>query len=405
MRSPTKLIYVGITLACYLQLNTSCIAEEQKTFNTPSEQNFSASLGAYLQFDNVSHNDDRSDLRDDAKIRRARLSVSGAVHSEWDYKFEADFAASMQDGNRDSNHVTEAWISYRGFEPISVTIGYFKIPFSLESINSAKSLIFMERSLPYAFLLQKRLGGMITAHGTNWTTSLGLFTEDVTSQSDDNEANTISARATYAPIAQQQQLIHLGFSAARIDPRRTSASTNDRTVRFSARPESNSTERFVDTDDISGDIHHYYLFGGEFATVHGPFSLQGEYTHTSLEREIGAQLHFNGYYLYGSYFLTGEARNYKIKKGSFESIQPHKPFTLPGNGLGAWEVTLRFSNLDLNHQEVSGGEIDDVTFGVNWYPNSHLRFTANYVDVLRVSGGDHDKDTPSLLQLRMQLMY
>ncbi len=41
-----------------------------------------------------------------------------------------------------------------------------------------------------------------------------------------------------------------------------------------------------------------------------------------------------------------------------------------------------------------GGEIDDITFGLNWYPNAYVRLMANYVNVLQVDGGAHDGDNP-----------
>ena len=87
---------------------------------------------------------------------------------------------------------------------------------------------------------------------------------------------------------------------------------------------------------------------------------------------------FQGFYVYGSYFLTGENRVYKTSSGAFDRMSPKRNFDGNG-GLGAWEIALRYSNLDLNDADFSGGELDDFTVGVNWYLNPNTRFMWNYV--------------------------
>jgi len=89
----------------------------------------------------------------------------------------------------------------------------------------------------------------------------------------------------------------------------------------------------------------------------------------------------------------------------FDILTPLRSFSLKTGGWGAWEVALRYSNLDLNDEAVQGGEIDDLSFALNWYPNAYVRLMANYVNVLDVVGGAHDADNPDLFQLRAQVVY
>jgi len=124
-----------------------------------------------------------------------------------------------------------------------------------------------------------------------------------------------------------------------------------------------------------------------------------------VERETGDDPVFDGYYIYGSYFLTGDSRNYKADKGLFDIIQPAHPFRLQGDGWGAWELATRYSVLDLNDADVNGGEERNVTLGLNWYPNSFVRLMANYVHVLDIDGGVHDNEDLDLFQVRAQVAY
>ena len=109
--------------------------------------------------------------------------------------------------------------------------------------------------------------------------------------------------------------------------------------------------RFVDTGTLRMQSAH--LVGPEFAWVHGPASVQAEYIRAGLNPVTGnANANFHGYYLLGSYFLTGEQRNYRASAGQFRGIKPRRNFNLGQKGTGAWEVAVRYSSLDLNHRTV-----------------------------------------------------
>jgi phosphate-selective porin len=82
---------------------------------------------------------------------------------------------------------------------------------------------------------------------------------------------------------------------------------------------------------------------------------------------------FAGYYLQASYFITGESRGYKKAQGCFDTLKPKENAFGLENGLGAWEVAARMSSLDHVDDSVDGGELDDVSVGVNWYLNPNTR--------------------------------
>jgi phosphate-selective porin OprO/OprP len=133
----------------------------------------------------------------------------------------------------------------------------------------------------------------------------------------------------------------------------------------------------------------------------GPLSAQAEYITTSVSRNADSNLDFDGWYAQAGYFLTGESRNYK--KGSFGGITPKA--SVGEGGIGAWELALRYSTLDLIDKDIDGGDVDSYTVGLNWFATPSLRFSANYVDVLNVKGGAYDNQEPSLFQVRSQWAF
>ena len=385
-----------------------------------SDGDFQAQVSMYAQLDSAWYADNARDYSDGTELRRGRLAFSGTFLNDWDFKFEADFAGTTQASNSSpgtTNNivVTDAFLRYNGLKPFSFTAGNFKVPFSLEAVSSGKYLTFMERGLPFAFLNLRSLGGMVSTNGDNWTGAVGLFGDTVTQQNNDDEGWGAAGRITYAPVFQKDRVIHLGAAGQWRKPDANAAAIPDQTVRFRSKPESHiitddfsgtgSGGNLVDTGNIGGDVNDYTLLGVEAAGVYGPFSLQGEYTRALVDRETGGDLAFDGYYLYGSYFLTNDLRNYKADKGVFDIIQPTQPFKLHGDGWGAWEIAARYSVLDLNDADVNGGDEQNVTLGLNWYPNSFVRLMANYIYVLDIKGGVHDNEDLDLFQVRAQVAY
>lgn len=267
---------------------------------------------------------------------------------------------------------------------------------------------------------------MVVTNGDNWTLAAGAFGDGVTAQNADDEGRMVAGRATFAPFFGGDRVLHLGLSGGWVDPQQA-AGNRPETVRFRSRPEANiisdglaenlpltdsdgntfssSSGRLVDTGSIPGDVNSYTLFGGELAAAYGPLSFQGEYLRADVGRAAADDLGFDGFYVYGSWFLTGESRVYKGDRGVFDMIVPRYPFSLKAGGAGAWEVALRYSNLDLNDETIRGGEIDDMTVGLNWYVNQYVRLSANYVAVLDIGGGAHDDDEPDIYEMRMQFAY
>jgi phosphate-selective porin OprO/OprP len=165
-------------------------------------------------------------------------------------------------------------------------------------------------------------------------------------------------------------------------------------------------DRFVDTGSFTA--HSSDRFNPELAVVYGPFSLQTEYTFVdvNLKRSMDSDPEFSGAYIYGSYFLTGEYRKYSTKSGTFSRVKPKNNFSW-GKGIGAIELTARYSHLDLNDEAIRGGKLDDITLGINWYLNPNTRIMLNYVhaDVDQANTGNINDGNADLASMRFQIDF
>lgn len=325
------------------------------------------------------------------EVRRAFLSLEGRVWNDWEYELEMDFGENEPE-------LIDAFIRYIGAESWDFRIGHIKEPFSLEEQTSNTNITFLERALPNEFAPERNFGIDAQTYGDNWSIATGIFGEQADDKKEQDEGVAITGRATYAPILEESSLIHLGAS---VTYRHTG---DEKEVRFRARPESHISDvRYVNTGKING-VDDLSSYGVEFVMIYGSFSVQGEYIATRLFREEGASdLDFDGYYLYGSWVLTGESRSYRDRKGEFSSITPRS--IVGKGGAGAWELGLRYSHLDLNDEEIIGGTESNQTLGLNWYATPNIRFMFNIIHVESEQDDGVDNEDTDIFQARTQLVF
>src|SRR5262249_27544030 len=133
----------------------------------------------------------------------------------------------------------------------------------------------------------------------------------------------------------------------------------------------NPASPFVPTITIPATQNQ--LYNVQWAVVWGPFSAQAEWDASYVEQIGGGPVFLHGSYVYGSWFLTGEHREYVRKDGKFGGPKVRSPFLCMSGprtlccGPGAWELAARFAylnfaspNLPLVNGLPQGNKLADV---------------------------------------------
>ncbi|MGH7138080.1 MAG: OprO/OprP family phosphate-selective porin [Pirellulales bacterium] len=334
------------------------------------------------------------------ELERARLGVQGTGYDVYFYRFEADFAQPDPVSGR-APRITDAYAEIRELPFGTLRMGQFRVPLSIERVTSANDLTFIERGLPQAFNPARELGIMAMNSTQSYFFS---WYSDVSTQQANAEGEQFgkSGRVDlterivllpwYDEPSEGRYLFQLGAGYLY-------SNTRNSVVRYGSAPEAvlqyanvvNVIPNFVDTGNIVA--RNTNTVQAEASTVLGPLSFQAEYYGVFVDPTVnplgGQDLFFSGWYVFGSYFLTGEHRVYNRTQAIYTSVTPFTNFfRVRGadrgilTGPGAWEAAVRFSQLNLSDRSIQGGRLNDITLGLNWYLTRQMKIMLNYVYVM-----------------------
>ncbi|NRB41433.1 MAG: hypothetical protein HRU20_23675 [Pseudomonadales bacterium] len=379
----------GILSEQEIQMLYNEAAQQKKANTTPSNSKTSPSeisirLHGRLHIDTGYHKNDKAEFNNGTEIRRARLNAKGTMGEDWEFRIQVEY------GNQRGT-LKDAFLSYVGHDNSRISIGQFGQPASLDDYTSSRFSTFIERALPILAYspASRRMGISYLVYGNHWSFASMLAAERDTVIEIGDEGGAFTVRGTYSPWSDAHSAMHFGAWTQWVDTR------SDLWIVL-ARPEAHIDDiRLVNTGLLT-DVKNTLTSGLETSWVKGPWSIQGEWIKQDLHRENTPDSSTDGYYLYGSYFITGESRNYQSTYGAFSSVTPLSES-------GAWEVALRFSHVDLNNDTVFGGEESNITLATTWYINKNLRFMLNYINVK--SEKDGIKDNPDILLFRTSLFF
>lgn len=311
--------------------------------------------------------------------RRAYFEGYLTIRNGISAAFQYDFANTAQP-------IGDAVISYHGSNTrVIYTVGNFKEPFSLDQLISDNNTLFTERSVMDAFSPARNFGGAVSTYGDKWTVTGGVFAGNANDTLIDNGVAG-TARVTFSPILETRQLLHFGVAGSyrSLDQSGTAGV-------ISTRPE-NYLERALLSTGTLNRANALERLNGEVLYQFDNLRLQGEYTHIDVTSTDGSgDRSFHGGYVEGGWVINGAGRPYRVSQpyGSeaavLQGVQVELPQRVSNGGWGVWETGLRYSAIDLNSRSdvlatrVTGGSEQDITAGLNWYPDLNIRMMVDYV--------------------------
>jgi phosphate-selective porin OprO/OprP len=403
---------------------------------------FQFHLGGRLQLDYVFNdfNENISYSRgglgpypDGVNIRRARLTAEGTFYETTNFCIEFDFVNSFDTRNGTTAKApnypittdvntpapTDLWIEFAKIPLIgNIRVGNQKPGISMEHWESSRFLEFMERSLAFDAFIEEGNNGFSPGI-TNWNTigeeelawyNIGVFktSRNIFGYNVGDNNWRLAGRGTWVPYWADdgKYLVHLGVGAYY-------NSLDQGVARFRARPNERSGPSvflpFLAVAQVNADKEA--VFAPEFAINMNRLCIQGEYmsaylygvrniiatpTQSNVKLPPNRSYWAQGGYIEALYFLTGEHREYNKKTASFGRVVPlRNAFYVRGEdggnifSRGAWQVGVRYNYLDLNNNGINGGQVNTVTYGLNWFLNPNAKIQWNY------DMGYRDVDAPA----------
>ncbi len=386
--------------------------------NSPDGQ-FKLKIGAYAQTDGRFFVDDTANnSTGQFLIRRARLDLQGTVFRYFDFRLMPDFGGSsvqLYDAYVDLNYIPEA----------KLRVGKYKAPIGLERLQSATSLMFVERGLPTNLVPSRDIGAQV--FGEFWNGALtyagGIFNgaPDLANPTGDvNDDKDFAGRLFAQPFAPTSVVFlrGLGLGVAgsygneggtKSNPDVASYKSTAQNTIFSYR--SGSPASLTNTVVSSGS---HSRFAPQAYYYYGPFGLLSEYTFSDEEVSLkGNQetVDATAWQVATSYVLTGEPASYR-------GVSPFRPFDPAAGKWGAFELAARGGQLQISNNAFLGGadsyadpetsvrQASEWVLGLNWYLTKNIKFVLNYANTYFVGGAKGgDRPTEKAFLSRVQLAF
>ena len=327
-----------------------------------------AEFRAYTQFDYRHYQKGANASASSFLMRRVRPSISGHITKYFQYKIQADLART------EGGLLEDMYMRVRHpSKKINVMFGQFKEPFSQEELRSDSIIDFIDRPMSVSHLTSGRTPGVM-AHGSlvNGIVGyqIGVFNGKGRHQNNNNSTPDIAGRLRFSPFKESDNFWLKGFKFG-------TAYAQGRTIGGkSVKGQTVSRSyNFYDKISINGKTHRA---NGEFIWLLGPAAIRAEYNQSMQSRDGlgtgGVNLPgviAKGYTAQATYLLTGET------KPEAAMVVPRSDLFANGsgtNGWGAWEIKLRYDNLQIQDSAATSNRADTFNFGINWYFNRYMKY-------------------------------
>ena len=402
---------------------------------------FSLAFRVRFQFDNANFMQDSvaqltanapkaiQDLSSGVVIRRGFFGVEGKAFKDFWYEFRLN-AGGSNGGSAGASGVPTAGegdpmmslarVAYLGIPNFMINVGVIEPALMFEGTTSSGQLMFMERpeidniaadsfgaadarrGIEVRFQKENALlpGDNLVlnvAFTGNRTGSTAGHGGSATPGAGGDEQTQLLDRVSYRFWSDGPSNASVGFSNSNVLYSGNTAGGGTQTIQLRDRPEIRvDGTRLIDTGGIAAKTGTMYAFDG--GVNFNNFFVGGEWAQFQVDRLASGALAadsptFSGWYVEGSWVLTGEPKSYTVTStnnevGGFGAPRVASPFSFDGDSWGAWELTARYSDTNLNWNAttaatattqagINGGDERIILIGLNWFLNNNVKLQVN----------------------------
>lgn len=370
-----------------------------------ADTNFSISLHGLVQLDSRTFFQNAAPGVDGFLLRRARPIISGTVFHDFDFLFVPDFGGA-------ATVIQDAYLNYSFRPELQVQAGKFKSPVGLEYLQSDTYLPFNERSLVSGLVPGRDLG--VELHGDLFggviSYAAGIFNGVAdaanTANADFDNNKEFAGRLFFQPLKKSSIEALQGFGFG------VSGSYGDETGAAAVNKYKTDGQQnfFSYNANVLGNGGHWRISPQGYY-YWGPLGVLAEYVESSQKVIAGANtaaINNRAWQIGASWFLTGEKNTYK-------GVTPAHPFDPANGGWGAWELSARYAQLDVDsdafplfaNPATSAKSADAWSAGLSWWLNKNVRVLTSFSRTTFSGGatGAVTKQPEETLFTRIQLAF
>jgi phosphate-selective porin OprO/OprP len=331
-------------------------------------------------------------------VRRARLGIEADLAQYYEFRLLPDFSNAQAPGVPGQTRIQDAYMNVHYWDGFQIETGKFKQPFSYEQLVQDRFVPTAERSLIDQLAPARDEGVMVHGYnllGRRLDYQASVSNGEINGDFDSDKAKDVNGRLVVRPFVGAEWLGGLQFGISGTvgkeeEPVMPNTLRTPLTVPFFA---FNSSVR---AEGVR------WRYSPEIVYFHGPLGLAAQYfrmeqhlepTFSGPGSQYNLDVPFTGFYVLGTYLLTGEARTtYSMPVKPFRPFDPRHPL----QGTGAWELVGRVSRLNLGEEVFEALPISrtatislanpalysrgatESTFGFNWYLNAWVRMQFNW---------------------------
>jgi phosphate-selective porin OprO/OprP len=356
----------------------------------------------YAHFDGRFYPGDEAQAGTDAfLLRRVRPILAGTLAEHFEFNVTADFGGG-------SASVQDAYLEFRPSNGFRVRVGKFKAPVSLERLQSATWISFVERALPSVLVPNRDVGVQLHGElaGGVVAYAAGVFDGAADGGSLDTDASDdkdLAGRVFLSPFKRGSSAFrNLGFGVA--------ATTGTQTGTLPAYRTGGQLTAFGYVTDATADGTRTRV-SPQLSLYAGPFGLLAEHARSATRvrsASAAAKLTHEAWQATATWTLTGEA-------ASYGGVRPKAPFDRARGQWGALELVARVNGIAFD-ADAFGAFADPARsvrkafawgVGLNWYLNRNVKQGVSYERTTFTGGAAAGADRPgeNALFIRSQVSF